>query len=174
MQEKKNRLKQGFFILALTLSAGCSSKPYKVVLNNNVVYSPNPALLNQTVSDPALQGCLNQVLASMENGSVETIKLLACPDAGIKSLDGIAALAALEQLELSNNSIDNLGALQPLRNLRVLSLRNNRIMNIGPIQGLPLLRFVALEGNDRIPCRQLDELGEKLGATLSRPASCTR
>jgi len=47
-------------------------------------------------------------------------------------------------------------------------------MNIGHIQGLPLLRFVALEGNDRIPCRQLDELGEKLGATLSRPASCTR
>jgi Leucine-rich repeat (LRR) protein len=152
-------------------AAGCSLSPYTVSLNNNVLYSPNAAVLAGGVADSSLQACINQVLLASE-GTIATLKTLACPDAGVRSLEGISALAALEQVELSNNQIDNLSPLQPLRNLRVLSLRNNDIRNIGPLANQPLLRFVSLEGNDHIPCAQLDELQEKLGNTLNRPANC--
>jgi Leucine-rich repeat (LRR) protein len=157
-------------VLLLSL-AGCRSGPYTVSLNSNVLYSPNAAVAAGGVADPALQACINQVLAATE-GSAAELKILACPDAGVRSLDGIRLLPALEQLELSNNAIDNLGPLQPLRNLRVLSLRNNDIRNAGPLTSLPLLRFLSLEGNEALPCRQLDELQEKLGNTLNRPAAC--
>lgn len=150
----------------------CGSGPYTVSLNDNVLWSPSPSQRAGGVADPALQACINQVLAQDEQTSLDTLRTLACPDSGVRSLDGLQALGALEQLELSNNAIDNLAPLQPLRNLRVLSLRNNDIRNIGPLSGLQVLRFVSLEGNAGIPCRQLDELQQRLGNTLNRPASC--
>lgn len=170
---------QGFigisrFLLLLSLPlSGCAISPYTVSLNNNVLYSPNSELQAGGVADPALQGCINQALAV---GAIEitALKTLACPDAGVRSLEGITRLTALEQLELSNNNIDNLSPLQPLRNLRVVSLRNNDIRNIGPLSGLALLRFVSLEGNEAIPCIQLDELQERLGNTLNRPVNCSK
>lgn len=158
-------------LLLLALSA-CSHNPYTITFNDNVMYSPNKALLNSIVTDPSLQGCINQVLATMESANAAEIKLLACPDAGIKSLEGINALSALEQLELSDNLIDNLSPLSGMRNLRVLSIRNNAISNIGPLDSLPLLRFISLTGNNRISCRQLEALVSRLGNTLSRPATC--
>lgn len=158
-------------LLSLPL-AGCAASPYTVSLNNNVLYSPNAAVLAGGVADAALQGCINQALAATE-GTAAALKTLACPNAGVRSLEGLSTLQALEQLELSNNAIDNLSPLQPLRNLRVVSLRNNAIRNIGPLSGLPLLRFVSLEGNQQIPCGQLDELQERLGNTLNRPTACT-
>ena len=161
-------------LAALLLASGCSSKPYLVTFNEKVVYAPNEALVNPVFSDPALQGCLNQLLSSDTEQDVADIRIFACPEAGIRNLRGISALRALEQLELSGNGIDNISELQPLRNLRVLSLRNNRIANIGPLSSLPILRFVSLEGNDGIPCQQLDELGRRLGNTLTRPATCVR
>lgn len=157
-------------LLSLPL-AGCTNSPYTVSLNNNVLYSPNAALLAGGVADASLQGCINQALAVTE-GDLASLKTLACPNAGVQSLEGLNRLLALEQLELSNNSIDNLSPLQPLRNLRVVSLRNNAIRNIGPLSALPLLRFVSLEGNQDVPCSQLDELQERLGNTLNRPAAC--
>lgn len=159
----------GGMLLAL---GGCAGSPYTVSLNNNVLYSPNAAVLAGGVTDPALQACINQALA-LAKVTVAELKTLACPNTGIRSLDGITRLGALQQLELGNNAIDNLSPLQPLRNLRVLSLRNNRIRNIGPLTALPLLRFVSLEGNEQIPCAQLDGFQERLGNTLNRPAICT-
>ena len=157
-------------LLALLLASGCSNR--LVTFNDQVIYSPNAALVNPVFADPALQGCLNQILSANPELTVQEIRTFACPEAGIESLRGMSALVGLEQLELSGNGIDNISELQPLRNLRVLSLRNNRIRNIGPLSSLPVLRFVSLEGNDNIPCRQLDELGARIGATLNRPARC--
>lgn len=151
--------------------ASCAGSPYTVSLNNNVLYSPNAALAAGGVSDAALQGCINQALAATAQAAAE-LRILACPNAGIRSLEGINRFEALEQLELGSNEIDNLSPLQPLRNLRVVSLRNNDIRNIGPLSALPRLRFVSLEGNEQIPCGQLDELQVRLGNTLNRPASC--
>ena len=171
---QKHSLRLPFTLILLLTMTGCSLKPYTVTFNDNVISSPNAALLNSIVSDPSLQACLNQNLSNLGTTDATRIKLLACPGAGIKSLDGINALASLEQLELSDNSIDNLSPLSSLRNLRVLGLRNNGIRNIGPLTSLPLLRFVSLQDNDNILCRQLDELGAKLGNTLNRPLGCVK
>lgn len=164
-------------LLTLLVLSACSNKPYIVTLNNNVLYSPFPAQSNRIFDDSGLQGCLNQLLSTLETETeaapaLEDIRSLVCPEAGIRSLEGITALSGLEALELSNNLIDNISHLQPLRNLRNVNLSNNRLRNIGPLTALPLLRFASLEGNEDLPCRQLDELERKLGSTLNRPANC--
>ena len=158
-----------FFPLLL---GGCSLDRYNFIFNDNIVYSPNAALENAVLRDPALQACLNQTMTSNNTDDPATITLLACPGAGVESLVGIEALESLQQLELSDNQISNLSPLGNLRNLRVLSLRNNRIGNVGTLENLPILRFLSLEGNERVPCRQIDSLERKLGNTFGRPAAC--
>lgn len=153
----------------LAVVAGCN---HTISFNNNVLYTPNPARRSGVLEDPALQGCLNQVLATRDTGDLAGVTLLACPDAGIRTLAGIEALTALEQLEVSGNLISDLGPLTRLRNLRVLAIRNNAVGELRPLDSMPLLRFVSLQGNVRIPCRQLDALQERLGNTLGRPAAC--
>jgi Leucine-rich repeat (LRR) protein len=163
-----------FPLLLIAALAGCSNSPYRITFNDNVIYDPAVPRERRLFSDPGLQACVNQVLAADATLGLADITLLACPDAGIRNLDGIDILAALEQLEVSNNSISNIAPLASLRNLRVLGIRNNDLGNIGVLAGMPILRFVTLQGNAGISCRQLDELGEKLGNTLTRPATCTR
>lgn len=165
------------FSLALPLAAtvllgACEGNPYTVTFNENVVYSPNDRSNDGPLRDPALQGCLNQVLAGNPAVEASTLTLLACPSAGVQSLEGIAALTRLEQLELSGNRVNDISPLALLKNLRVLSLRDNQVANIGILDGMPSLRFVSLQGNDRLPCRQLDALEARLGNTLGRPARC--
>ena len=159
-----------FSMVTLMLITSCSR--YQVVLNNNVLYTPTSQPSPSLLSDPNLQGCLNQQVAIAGSDDPDSIKLLACPASGVDSLDGIRELANLEQLELSDNNISDLSPLLELRNLRVLSLRNNRITNINTLMSLPILRFVALQGNDSISCRQLDNLEEKIGNSLNKPVSC--
>ncbi len=159
-----------FSMVTLMLITSCSR--YQVVLNNNVLYTPTSQPPPSLLSDPNLQGCLNQQFAIAGRNDPDSIKLLACPASGVDSLDGIRELANLEQLELSDNNISDLTPLLELRNLRVLSVRNNRITNINTLMSLPILRFVALQGNDSISCRQLDNLEEKIGNSLNRPIGC--
>jgi len=159
-----------FCVVTLMMITSCSR--YKVVLNNNVLYTPTSQPPPSLLSDPNLQGCLNQQFAIVGRNDPDSIKLLACPASGVDSLDGIRELANLEQLELSDNNISDLSPLLELRNLRVLSVRNNRITNINTLMSLSILRFVALQGNDSISCRQLDNLEEKIGNSLNRPVSC--
>ncbi len=159
-------------LLPLLLLTACGS--YRVMLGESVLYSPSgvpatPSLL----SDANLQGCLNQVFITSGNNDPASVKLLACPSAGVQSLAGIGVLVNLEQLELSDNTVSDLSPLQNLRNLRVLSIRNNRIGNINTLLSLPILRFVALQGNNAISCRQLEQLEEKLGNSLNRPGRCS-
>lgn len=161
---------------ALGVLAGACSGPYTVTLNEAVVYSPNPDRAAGLLEDANLQGCVNQAMRTGGNDNEDpaSITTLACPDAGIRSLAGIDALVNLEQLDLSGNSISNLAPLSTLNKLRVLSLRNNAISSITPLMSLPILRFVQLQGNEGIPCRQLDNLQEKIGSsTLGRPTPCS-
>ena len=156
------------FVLLLTACKG----PYTVTLNDRVLYTPNPDASEKLLSDPNLQGCLNQILLSSTNKDPQAVTLMACPNAGIQSLRGIENLPNMEQLDLSDNAINDLGPLVNLKKLRVLSLRNNGIRNISQLSSLPILRFVSLQGNDDIPCRQLDNLAKKVGSSLNRPSNC--
>lgn len=159
-------------LLALGLLGGCKGLPYTVTFNDKVLYTPNAILREGLLRDAGLQACLNQALESGEQQDPLAVTLLACPGVGVESLAGIEALVALEQLELSDNNITNLSPLLNLKNLRVLNLRNNAVGDIRALENLPILRFVSLEGNDRIPCRQLEALEQRLGDTLNRPLRC--
>ena len=158
--------------IGLCLALAACFQPYTVRLNDNVLYTPNAALRNAIAEDPGLQACIDQALERNEQTDPARITLLACASAGVESLEGIAALVNLEQLELGDNAISNLSPLLPLEKLRVLGLRNNRIGDVRPLADLPLLRFLTLEGNNGIPCRQLDGLAARLGNTLGRPEAC--
>jgi hypothetical protein len=157
---------------AFLLLLACKQNPYTVTFNDNVVYSPNAAIRDKVLDDPALQACLNQVLASNTNNDLGDVTLIACPGAGITTLEGIANLPNLEQLDVSDNIISNLSPLLALKKLRVLGLRNNAVGNVGVLVSLPLLRFVSLSGNNRISCRDLAALENKLGNTLDKPLTC--
>ena len=158
----------GGFLLLIA----CKHNPYTVTFNNNVVYTPNAALRDKVLDDAALQACLNQVLASNKDMDLEGVTLIACPAAGITTLDGIGNLPNLEQLDVSDNAITNISPLLALKNLRVLGLRNNMVGSVGALASLPLLRFVSLSGNSRIPCREVAALESKLGNTLDKPLTC--
>jgi len=157
---------------AFFLLVACKQNPYTVTFNNNVVYSPNAAIRDKVLDDPALQACLNQVLASNTDMDLEGVTLIACPAAGITTLEGIANLPNLEQLDVSDNAISNVSPLLGMKKLRVLGLRNNVVSSVGPLVSLPLLRFVSLSGNNRISCRDLAALENKLGNTLDKPVTC--
>jgi hypothetical protein len=157
--------------VALGLALG-ACQPYTVTLNNNVLYTPNAALRAAVVRDAGLQGCLNLALQRSGQDDPAALTQLACAGAGVRTLDGIAALINLEQLELSDNEVSSLSPLLPLEKLRVLNLRNNTVGDLRPLQALPLLRFLSLEGNHRIPCAQLDTFVARLGNTFGRPAAC--
>lgn len=161
------------FFAAVFFLTSCQS-PYSITLNERVLYRPDgsPALA-EIVKDPGLQACINQRLSN-DSVSLTSITLLACPNAGISTLEGLQKLENLEQLDLSENRISNLSPLVSLLKLRLLNLPNNEINDIGPLQSLPVLRFVSLQGNPRIPCRQLEELEKKIGSLLNKPSSCQR
>lgn len=164
-------MKRGIFPLLCTIMLAACGGPYTVTLNQAVVYTPNRSATG-VLEDANFQGCLNQVLSNTEERDLARVTTLACPSAGISSLNGIEALENLEQLDLSGNSVSDLSPLSSLRNLRVLSLRDNEVRSVSNLQSLPLLRFISLEGNEAIPCRQLDSLQEKAGTLLTRPQSC--
>jgi internalin A len=157
---------------AIFLLIGCKQNPYTVTFNNNVVYSPSAAIRDKVLDDPALQACLNQVMASAAIEDLEDVTLIACPAAGITTLGGIEKLINLEQLDVSDNAISNVSPLLSLKKLRVLGLRNNAISNVGSLVSMPLLRFISLSGNSRISCRDVDALENKLGNTFDKPLTC--
>lgn len=162
-------------LLLLSLLAGCNNL-YQVTFNDRLVYDPEGTASTRADSpfdDPDLGGCVNELLNRSESSELEDLTLLACSSASISSLYGIHNLPALQQLELSDNSISDLSPLSDLSNLRVLSIRNNQLTDIRPLMELSLLRFVSLQGNPGIPCRQLEQLAERVGEGLGRPASCS-
>ena len=169
---QKNRVTIVLVLMVSCLILTSCSTNYRLVLNDNVLYTPTGRAPPSLLSDTSLQGCLNLQFASAGHEDPESITLLACPSSSVQSLAGISALLNLEQLELSDNSIIDLSPLSSLRNLRVLSIRNNRITDINTLLPMPILRFVALQGNNQLPCRQLNELEEKIGNSLNRPANC--
>jgi Leucine-rich repeat (LRR) protein len=158
----------------LTMLGSCQAGNYRYVLNDNVLYQPGgPGKATDNVlRDAALQACLDQQLEADGTSDLAQIKQLACAGNGVQTLSGIARLPALEQLELSDNRIDDLRPLAPLKNLRVLGLRNNPVTSIHLLMDMQLLRFVSLQGSDKLPCKEVAALKNKLGNTLGEPTHC--
>lgn len=156
-------------ILAILSLAGCSQR-FAVSINEQTVYDPRPNSAGYRFSDPGLQGCVNFALQG--GGSVEALTVLSCPGWEIEEIEGIGALSSLQFLDLSNNVITSLAPLEALDRLSSLTITNNRVTDIAPLLSMPTLTSAVLIGNNAIPCRQLDDLSERLGNNLRRPEAC--
>lgn len=156
-------------ILAIFALAGCSQR-FAVSINEQTVYDPRPNSSGYRFSDPGLQGCVNFALQG--GGSIESLTVLACPDWEIEEIEGIGVLSNLQFLDISNNAITSLAPLEGLDRLSSLTITNNRITDIAPLLSMQTLTSAVLTGNDAIPCGQLDDLSERLGNNLRRPAEC--
>ncbi|MDP1931878.1 MAG: leucine-rich repeat protein [Gammaproteobacteria bacterium] len=156
-------------ILAIIILGGCAQR-FAVSINDQTVYDPRPNATEYRFSDPGLQGCVNFALQG--GGSVATLTVLACPGWEITEIEGIGALAALQFLDLSNNQISSLAPLESLNRLSSLTATNNRITDIAPLLSMRTLTSAVLTGNNNIQCGQLDNLDERLGNNLRRPAEC--
>lgn len=71
-------------------------------------------------------------------------ELVAPPDAGIASLEGLQYAFGLRELELARNDVEDLSPLEHLENLEHLGLNENRIADLGPLAGLTSLQSLAV------------------------------
>lgn len=158
-------------ICALLALSACADR-YTVAINNQPVFDPTGRLFDGRLTDPDLQGCVNIAMQNQNIQNAELLRVLACANSEVETLENIDRLPQLRFLELSNNRIHELSDLQRLRALGGLDLSNNAITDISTLLNMPSLATVNLAGNPEIPCQQLDILGERLGSSLTRPATC--
>ncbi|QIB66677.1 leucine-rich repeat domain-containing protein [Kineobactrum salinum] len=130
----------------------CACAQYDVAINERVVYTPRPLLTDFEVSDAGLQACLERAIDQDKISNAGQLQTLACNDAGIRELTGLARFSGLTRLELSGNQITDLQELSALLDLRTLMLEGNRIKNPAPLYGLTELTVLDLRGNPGLLC----------------------
>jgi hypothetical protein len=103
-----------------------------------------------TFPDRNLEAAVRRVLGKGSGelllDEVGKIISISAPASGIKDLNGIQYLKALEYLDLSNNGIRDISPLEELTNLTGLNLENNILSDITPLKALKKLKSVYLLG----------------------------
>lgn len=153
------------------ISSQCS-QPFTVSVNNQTVFDPSSRLLDGEALDPSLQGCINLAVRQQNLNNAGELTVLSCANSQVADLDNIEKLSQIRFLDLANNSISNLTPLEQLGQLAGLNLLNNAITDISPLFNIASLTTVSLSGNDGINCGQLQALADKLGDSLTGPATC--
>jgi len=134
------------YFLAALLSLGSCSQNFTVSVNNQAVFDPTGRLYAGDLADPDLQGCLNIAMQQQSIENAALLQVLSCANSAVETLANIPQLAELRFLDVNNN-------ISPLLNMTTLTSAN-------------------LLGNNDLPCQQLQTLEDRLGSSLSRPASC--
>lgn len=93
--------------------------------------------------------CINKKYRGKE---IVELQELACPNFGIGNITGMERLTALRRIDLSGNSIEDVGPLGKLLADRV--------------------EKIDLRGNNRVTCKSLNGLEDKFPGKVLRPASC--
>lgn len=163
----------GWITAAALLSLSACSQQFAVSINDRTVFDPRPGMPAYRFADAGLQACVNFAL-QQPGTTFETLAVLSCPGWEIEDIEGIGALAGLQYLDVSNNSISSLAPLSALPRLGGLNATDNQITDIAPLLSLNSLASAVLTGNDGILCRQLDALQVRLQRDLSRPEDCRR
>jgi Leucine-rich repeat (LRR) protein len=166
-------IKHTLLLLALGVILTSCSNQFVVSINEQSVYDPEGRLVLGEVADADLQGCINLALQQQNLSDPTELTVLSCANSEISNLDKIGELTRLRFIDLGNNNLTNITPLEDLPVLSGVNLLNNLISDIGPLFNMPNLSSVNLEGNNRIPCRELTELREKLGSNLAPPSSCS-
>lgn len=157
-------------LLCCVLLASCSRK-FSVSVNQQVLYDPRPGHV-VAVADAGLQSCINVALRDDAITGGDDVQIIACPTLQIETLAGIEQLTNLRYLDLTGNRLEHLDELRNMRRLSSVNAPNNVLNDISGLLTVPSLTSAVLTGNHRIPCRQLDTLGQRLGQNLIRPAQC--
>lgn len=162
---------QVMLFVVLLLLVGCG-RQFSVTLNEQLLYDPRPATALVVVADAGLQSCINMLVRDRQITDVSQIQVLACPLLEITSLAGIGQLENLRFLDLAGNQLLNLDGLATARSLSSINAPDNRLQDISAILQIPTLSSAVMTGNGLIPCRQLEQLQEKLANNLLAPDNC--
>lgn len=154
--------------LALALLAGCQQ--YDLTVNDRVVYTPRPLFSDFAAADPALQRCLEEAVKYDRVSSASQLRELACPDAGIADLAGLATFTGLRELDLSGNALTDIGELSGVIALEEAYLDDNDIVDPMPLASLQALDTVDLSGNVHLDCPSRQSLLRVTNLTL--PSHC--
>lgn len=97
--------------------------------------------------DPELMRCLNQ--SAQQHGwvYVEEVQALHCRDYGIRNIDGLLELPALQVLDLADNALITAATTQLPITLMKLNLAGNRLLDFAAVSPMPELRDIDLSNN---------------------------
>lgn len=124
-------------------------------------YAPR-IVLEDVFADPALAGCVGDMLGSAEETSTSALSdltSLECTGREVVDLDGIERLDGLDTVDLSGNRLRDLSGLGTLRDLRHVDLSSNAVSDLAPLAPLVELSTLTLSGN------QLQDLTPLAGMT---------
>lgn len=113
-------------------------------------------------ADPALEMLVRKEVelphGPLEYGDVRWIRELSGSSYDILSLEGIEQLGALERLDLSYNSIEDITPLGNLPHLHTLDLAYNRVESLAPLSPLGELQELKVQGNHLTSLTGLERL----------------
>ncbi|MHA1105435.1 MAG: leucine-rich repeat domain-containing protein [Promethearchaeota archaeon] len=140
-------------------------------LNNHIEFFKEIDL-NSIMYDEKIIGFLGGNILNLREKSVKNVNDIKLPEDEylkieeidlsnnlINELDGIQKFSNVQRLKLNNNKIYNIDVLNKLELLQHLSLRNNVISNLENIISLPNLESLDLSGN-----REIKEIPEWLNS----------
>lgn len=118
-------------ILAL-FCTGCERYVYSV--NDNEIYTPPPAFIENTFSDAPLRQCVTRHFSNQKLSQADQLTRLSCRDAGIQSIDGLQTLTRLQSIDLAGNGITRLEPLMALPALKNVNLLNNALLDCAEVK----------------------------------------
>ncbi|WP_158681667.1 FG-GAP-like repeat-containing protein [Microbulbifer pacificus] len=91
--------------------------------------------------DASLEACLDQHAADNGWTSIGEVTYLYCAQRGIRTLEGIEALAALTDLDIGGNPVENISPLAGLSDIGNLNAWDTRISDLSPLVGKNISRI---------------------------------
>ncbi len=159
-------------VFSCLLLSACE-RQYAVTINEQTLYDPRPGVGTLQFADAGLQACVNMTMETQQMQTPEEVTALSCAGLEIRTLNGLEALSNLQFIDVSNNALSHLDALRSLNRMRSITAGNNPLVDISALSELRSLSSASFTGSTQIPCAQLDTLSQRLGANLTRPASCS-
>lgn len=142
--------RRSIFLFSITATLfGCER--YAVTLNQQPVYTPPPLYSGFAVADQALMDCIKQTIIDNKVVRIEQLTALTCRHAGLTSLTGLEHFAFIQELDVSNNQLEDVQVLAKLPKLKILKIQDNTVLR----------------------CGTLNELTQN-GVSISAPAHCSR
>lgn len=137
-----------YFGVCLLLAA-CAN--YSFNINDNEVYSPPRLFTDYELADSGLRNCIQQTITDQKISSAEELEQLTCSHAGIESLDGLGQFSRISRLNLRSNEIADLDELLLLTHLEELDLSDNPIENCQTLSQLEQIVTGRLVHNQPCP-----------------------